>query len=149
MYRVDDNNRLRPHERLRVWRDAMDLVEVVYSLSSAFPDSERFGLQAQLRRAAISVPSNIAEGAARHSRPDYLRFLAIARGSLSELDTQLQIAHRLGFANNPDAARELLDRCYLRLNALMRAVRASTDRLSEPEPLPSDAELDECLITNA
>jgi four helix bundle protein len=77
----------RPHERLEVWRDAMDLVESIYRFSAVFPDAERFGLTSQLRRAAVSVPSNIAEGAARRSTPEYLRFLSIARGSLSEMDT--------------------------------------------------------------
>ncbi len=88
----------RPHERLDVWRDSMALVEATYRFSSLFPDSERFGLTSQVRRCAISVPSNIAEGAARRSTAEYLRFLSIARGSLSELDTQIQIAMRLGYA---------------------------------------------------
>jgi four helix bundle protein len=87
----------RPHERLDVWRDAMALVETVYRLSRSFPDAERFGLTSQVRRCAVSVPSNIAEGAARRSTAEYLRFLSIARGSLSELDTQMQIATRLGY----------------------------------------------------
>jgi hypothetical protein len=71
----------RPHERLEVWRDSMELVEMIYKISSTFPDSERFGLTSQIRRAAVSIPSNIAEGAARRSTPEYLRFLSIARGS--------------------------------------------------------------------
>ncbi|MGO4780346.1 four helix bundle protein, partial [Lysobacter sp. 2RAB21] len=70
----------RPHEGLEVWRDAMDLVETIYRFSARFPDSERFGLTSQLRRAAISIPSNVAEGAARRSTKEYLRFLSIARG---------------------------------------------------------------------
>src|SRR5690606_39584921 len=65
----------RPHARLEVWRDAMDLVECVYRFSGSLPDSERFGLTSQLRRAAVSVPSNIAEGAARRSTQEYIRFL--------------------------------------------------------------------------
>ncbi|WP_395791045.1 four helix bundle protein [Aquimonas sp.] len=112
----------RPHERLEVWRDAMDLVEAVYRFSSQFPDSERFGLVSQIRRAAVSVPANIAEGAARRSTPEYLRFLSIARGSLSEVDTHVQIAERLKLASPNEAVSDLIDRCFAKLTALMNAL---------------------------
>ena len=112
----------RPHERLDVWRDSMDLVEMIYRLSDGFPRSERFGLTPQLRRAAISVPSNIAEGAARRSTAEYLRFLSIARGSLSEASTQLQIARRLGFTQTTNDADRLIDKIFARLTALMKSL---------------------------
>ncbi|WP_158756417.1 four helix bundle protein [Dyella sp. S184] len=112
----------RPHEGLDVWQDAMQLVETVYTFSTHFPDLERFGLTAQLRRAAISIPSNIAEGAARRSTPEYCRFLSIARGSLSELDTQCQIAVRLGYVEMSPALNELIDRVFARLTALLNAL---------------------------
>lgn len=112
----------RPHERLEVWRDAMDLVEAIYRFSSQFPDSERFGLVSQIRRAAVSVPANVAEGAARRSTPEYLRFLSIARGSLSEVDTHVQIAERLGLASPHEALSDLIDRCFAKLTALMNAL---------------------------
>ncbi|MEO5596349.1 MAG: four helix bundle protein [Lysobacteraceae bacterium] len=112
----------RAHERLDVWREAMNLVEAVYACSSRFPDSERFGLTAQIRRAAISVPSNIAEGAARRSTAEYQRFLSIARGSLSEVDTQIQIAQRLKFMNNDPALDLQIDSVFARLTALMNAL---------------------------
>lgn len=112
----------RPHERLEVWRDAMDLVEAIYRFSSQFPDSERFGLVSQIRRAAVSVPANVAEGAARRSTPEYLRFLSIARGSLSEVDTHVQIAERLRLASPNEALSDLIDRCFAKLTALMNAL---------------------------
>lgn len=112
----------RPHEDLDVWRDAMELVEAIYRFSACFPWDERFGLTAQIRRAAVSVPSNIAEGAARRSRQAYIRFLSIARGSLSELDTQHQIAIRLGFTDPVTDLPDLISRVFARLTALINAL---------------------------
>ncbi|QNH14365.1 four helix bundle protein [Xanthomonas sp. GW] len=124
----------RPHERLTVWRDAMALVEAIYHLTQNFPDAERFGLTAQMRRAAISVPSNIAEGAARRSTAEYLRYLSMARGSLAELDTQMQIATRLQFGSPDAATLDLLNRTFSRLNALIRTLDDSR-HLREPGAL--------------
>lgn len=112
----------RPHEDLEVWRDAMELVEYVYGFSARFPDSERFDLTSQIRRVAVSIPSNIAEGAARRSTPEFLRFLSMARGSLSELDTQCQIAIRLGFAETSVEIIELINCVFAKLTALMNAL---------------------------
>lgn len=112
----------RPHEDLHVWRDAMQLVEAIYEFSTSFPDTERFGLTSQIRRAAVSIPSNIAEGAGRRSRQEYQRFLSIARGSLSELDTQYQIAIRLGFAQACQPVNDLVNRVFARLTALLNAL---------------------------
>ena len=111
----------RPHRRLDVWRDAMELAALVYAYSAGFPTEERYGLTAQMRRAAVSVPSNIAEGAARRSPSELVRFLLIARGSLSELDTQLTLAPRLGLAAPDEELLQLLDRTFARLNALIRS----------------------------
>ncbi|MBD8528087.1 four helix bundle protein [Pseudoxanthomonas sp. CAU 1598] len=105
--------------------DAMVLVEMVYRSSSDFPDHEKFSLTAQLRRSAVSVPSNIAEGAARRSTPEYLRFLSVARGSLAELDTQLQIAVRLGYLIEAQAFSEQLDKTFAKLNSLIRSLERS------------------------
>lgn len=85
------------YKDLIVWQKAIDLVGVVYQLTKAFPREELYGLTNQLRRAAISIPSNIAEGHARSSTSEFLRFLSIARGSLAEVETQLIIAQRLGY----------------------------------------------------
>ena len=85
------------YKDLVVWQKAMELVKAVYALSKAFPPDERYALTDQLRRAVVSIPSNIAEGNGRASNADYGHFLAIARGSLYETMTQLQIAVDLGY----------------------------------------------------
>ncbi|WP_203323443.1 four helix bundle protein [Pseudoxanthomonas beigongshangi] len=122
---IRDSAKQRPHERLEVWRDAMTLVESIYQITVPFPDSERFGLTMQLRRAAVSVPSNIAEGAARRSTAEYLRFLSMARGSLAEISTQIEIARRLGYLAARDTIEDLVDRNFARLNALIRSLESS------------------------
>ncbi|MGY0392929.1 four helix bundle protein [Bizionia sp. KMM 8389] len=83
------------HKELQVWKQSMDLVVMVYDLTRAFPDEERYGLISQMRRAAVSIPSNIAEGAARKSDNEFLQFLSVCLGSLAELETQYLIAVRL------------------------------------------------------
>lgn len=88
------------HKDLIVWERSMDLVVSTYKLSSHFPPEEKFGLTSQMRRAAISVPSNIAEGAARNSTKEYIRFLYISLGSLSELETQFLISQRLEYLSD-------------------------------------------------
>ena len=86
---------------LRVWKGAIVLVKEIYSVTGCFPGSELFGLTRQMQRAAVSIPSNVAEGYAREHRKEYLQFLAIAQGSLAELETQLEIAFQLDYLN-PD-----------------------------------------------
>ncbi len=90
-------SRIKSYRDLKVWQRGIDLVEHVYRCSSSFPEAEKFGLTAQLRRAAISIPSNIAEGWGRGTRNAYLNHLRIAKGSLAEVETQLIIAHRLDY----------------------------------------------------
>jgi four helix bundle protein len=90
---------VRNYRDLIAWQKAMDFVEGVYQLSRGFPVDERFALTNQLRRAAISVPSNIAEGEGRFSKPDFSRFLSIALGSLREAETQIEIALRLRYCD--------------------------------------------------
>jgi four helix bundle protein len=89
---------------LPVWQRGMDLVEAVYRLSAEFPKSELDGLTGQIRRAAVSLPSNVAEGHARESTKEYLNFVSMAQGSLAELETQLEIAVRLRSAGSAEAA---------------------------------------------
>ncbi|MGD9933411.1 MAG: four helix bundle protein [Dehalococcoidia bacterium] len=100
---------LRSYRDLEVWKKSIDLAEAIYRASSGFPREERFGLVSQLRRAAVSVPSNIAEGAARTGPREFLQGLSIASGSLAELETQVTLAMRLGMLE-PAAASELLGR---------------------------------------
>ena len=79
----------RPHRKLDVWQKAMELVRAIYQTTSTFPKNEEYGLSSQMRRASVSVPSNLAEGAARKGKNEFKQFLNIAQGSLSELDTRL------------------------------------------------------------
>lgn len=88
---------IRNYRDLIVWQKAMTLVESVYNLTERFPSDERFGLIAQVRRAAVSVPSNIAEGQARKSTREFIQFISHAEGSLAEVDTQLELSNKLGF----------------------------------------------------
>ena len=99
---------LRSYRDLVTWQRAMDLVTLVYDATRRFPREEAFVLTSQIRRAATSIPTNLAEGYGRQSRRDYVRFLDIARGSLQELDTLIEIARRLGYLE-PSTAERLSD----------------------------------------
>ena len=85
------------YKSLVIWKKSMELVKKVYELTNTFPEIEKYGLLYQTRRAAISIPSNIAEGQARNSTKEFVRFLSIARGSLAELDTQIILARELNY----------------------------------------------------
>ncbi len=112
------------HEKLVVWQKSMNLVTEIYQISQKFPKEEMYGLTSQIRRSAISIPSNIAEGKGRHTNPDFRQFLIHARGSLLELETQIQIAGNLGFLKN-QKVDELKNRTIeigKMLNGLMEAI---------------------------
>jgi four helix bundle protein len=98
---------VRHYRDLLVWQKALTWVELVYAATREWPSDERFGLISQVRRACVSVPSNIAEGCARRSTPEFLRFLSIARGSLAEVETQLIIAQRLTYLEDAALTRLL------------------------------------------
>jgi four helix bundle protein len=85
------------HKKLDAWKDSMILVENVYLITSGFPKSELFGLSSQIRRSAVSVPANISEGAARNKPKEFIRFIRFSFGSLSELETHIEISYRLKF----------------------------------------------------
>ncbi len=90
----------KPHKRLKAWQLGMDIAVDIYKASERFPSEERFGLTSQMRKCGVSIPSNIAEGAARNSKKEFVNFLYISSGSLSELDTQLELASRLEFIDD-------------------------------------------------
>ncbi len=116
---------MRKYRKLEVWNLGITLVKEVYRLTKAFPENEKFGLVSQLRRSAVSIPSNIAEGFGRNSDKEFYRFLSIARGSLYEVETQLEIVHQVGLSNNIVQYDELLEKLHAKLNSLMNAVKAS------------------------
>ena len=117
--------RMKPHKRLILWQKAMDFVSRIYDMTRSFPREEEFGLKSQLRRAAVSIPSNIAEGLARSGKKDRLHFLNVVRGSMSEIDTQIEISHRLGYfaADTSSAALSNLTELEILLSGLVRSLK--------------------------
>ena len=87
----------KPHKKLDVWQQAIKLTQTIYEMTGAFPAEEKFGLVSQMRRAAVSIPCNIAERAARQGKKEFRNFVSMAQGSLSKLDTQLELAVMLGY----------------------------------------------------
>jgi four helix bundle protein len=123
---------IRSHRDLRVWQRAIDLVERSYRVTDSFPKSETYGLSSQLQRAAVSIPANIAEGHGRKSTGAYLHHLSIAYGSLSELETHIVIAQRLGYvtSEHTESLVSLLEETRRMLAALIRSLE---DRARVPE----------------
>ncbi len=118
---------VRNHRDLLVWQRAMELVVECYQLTRSFPKSETYGLSSQLQRAAVSIPANVAEGHGRRSTKSYLQFLSIAAGSLCELDTHIELAHRLGYVleENLQPVQQLMDE----VGRMLTGLRRSLDRL--------------------
>jgi four helix bundle protein len=119
----------RSYKDLVAWQKSMALVTSVYRLTSSFPRDELFGLTSQLRRAAISIPSNIAEGQGRLSEKEFRYFLGQARGSLMEVETQLQIAENLGYPQNENT-RSLLENCA-EVGRILNGLLASVTKQAE------------------
>lgn len=117
-------------EDLVAWQRAISLTKAVCTASARFPEAERFGLQSQIRRASVSVPSNIAEGFGRETTSDLVRFLRMARGSLFEIRTQFVIAVDLAYLSQSDVPSELVDETDRVLQALIRSLEARRESAS-------------------
>ena len=117
------------YKELTVWQTAMDLVTEIYNIAKLLPKEETYGLSSQMRRAAVSVPSNIAEGQARDTAKDFVRFLYIAQGSRAELQTQLEICVRLHYATEDQVATTVIlcDRVGQMLRSLIRKLSTTSD----------------------
>ncbi|NCP61557.1 MAG: four helix bundle protein [Flavobacteriales bacterium] len=113
--------KIHSHKDLKVWQESMDLVIKIYKVSKDFPKNEVYGLSSQLRRAAVSIPSNIAEGAGRKGENEFIRFLYIALGSLSEVETQLEISQRLDYINDIE---EINKRIYFIRNMISNLIKS-------------------------
>ncbi len=111
-------------QNLKIWQKAMDLADIVYDLSQTFPSEEKFGLTAQIRRSALSVPSNIAEGYGRDSDTEFARFLIIARGSLVELETQILFSYRRKYVSD-----EQLKLCEIRISEIHKMLHSLLSKL--------------------
>ncbi|MCO6512243.1 MAG: four helix bundle protein [Aridibacter famidurans] len=115
---------MKPHKSLLAWQKSMNLVTHIYELTAEFPREELYGLTSQLRRAAVSVPSNIAEGAADRTKEQFRHFLGVSIGSLNEVSTQLEIAYSIGYLNETEHGRaeRKVDECLALTFGLRRSL---------------------------
>ena len=117
------STQIRPHYRLEAWKESIALVKRVYEITREFPREEIYGLISQMRRAAVSIPSNLAEGAARTGSREFAQFLNMARGSLSELETQLIIAAELCYIDNDNDVFAHIDKVSRLVTGLHKSVK--------------------------
>jgi four helix bundle protein len=115
--------KLKSYKDLEVWKVAMDLVTEVYQLTHSFPSYELYGLSSQMRRCAVSIPSNIAEGAGRRNTKEFIQFLYVSNGSLSELETQIEIAFRLNYMKDIDILIDRIKHIRIMLLNLIQALK--------------------------
>ena len=111
------------YKHLQVWQESMDLVESIYKLIKFFPKEEVYALSSQLRRAVVSIPSNIAEGQNRNTQKEFIQFLYISLGSASEVETQLLIAKRLNYINNIDNELKQITKIRKMINGLISSIK--------------------------
>ena len=123
----------KPHKKLDVWQAAMKATKMVYELTKSFPEEEKFGLVSQMRRAAVSIPCNIAEGAARQGKREFRNFVSIAQGSLSELDTQLELSVLLGYLSKEKI--EEIEGQLLRIDRMLSGLIRSLTKKTNIEKL--------------
>ncbi len=128
--------KIESYKDLEVWKKAMDLVIMVYQLTDKLPPDERFGLISQMRRAVMSIPSNIAEGQRRRTRRDYAKFVSYAFGSGAELETQFEAVIRLGYLQGPDTqkATNLLDEVMRMLNSMLTKLEGAVATTTNNPP---------------
>ena len=115
----------KPHNKLQLWNESIELVVLIYETTKSFPKDEEYGLKSQMRRAAVSIPSNISEGLTRSTKREKLRFLNISQASLSELDAQLEISERLSYISDEQAMKigDLQTTVESLLSGLIRKLR--------------------------
>jgi len=134
--------RINSYRDPRVWRDSMDLAEMMYRVTDGFPRRETYGLASQLRRAAVSVPSDVAEGHTRERTGEYLQYISVAQGSLSEMETQTELAGRFGYVPQQrldgilGRTAALRRQLYALRNALKERIAGGSAPGSDPSPAP-------------
>ena len=130
------NGKTQSYRDLLVWRKGISLAKMIYKITAEFPSEEKFGLISQMRRAAVSVPSNIAEGQARHTSGEFVQFIAYAECSLAELDTQLTLANELGFIfeDKSKLCADSIDELRRMLNGLRRVISGQKPAQSPGTP---------------
>lgn len=121
---------IKTHKDLDVWKKAVELINIIYSTSSCFPREERYGLTNQIRRASVSIPANIAEGAARRTQKEYIHFLYVALGSVSELDTLIIIAKNLNYLRE-NAYKTIMEYLFNIKRLLLGLIRSVSSEKQE------------------
>lgn len=119
---------MKNHYNLDVWKKSIELVKDIYEVSKFFPNEEIYGLTSQIRRAAVSIPSNIAEGASRQSNKEFIQFLYIALGSSSEVETQIIIAKELSFVKDIESILKQIKEIKKMINGLLRYIKTKQNK---------------------
>ncbi|MFW6120977.1 MAG: four helix bundle protein [Petrotogales bacterium] len=128
------------YQELRVWQKGVDLATLIFEITSRFPNSEKYGIADQMKRSAVSIPSNIAEGKGRNSKKEFIQFLSVARGSLNELETQCEIAKRAKLIDEDQLTKvhEIIKTIRYGMNALMRRIREPKQTKKEFNKKPNN-----------